>query len=161
MALSDRRILTAPRNVIGGEPLPNIPVEERRSPALRKQATSAYRPFPPTMTVKSPEGVVETHLRFNARDLINIHGWTEVVEKQASIVEDGADNSHDDTIPPEERDEFVDAAEGVRSDRNANPAFAELDELRDKLRARGVTVDMRMGMKKLREQLAALESHDE
>lgn len=157
MAVANQRPLTQVRNTIGG-PLPdNIPVEERRYPASKRQTLPAARPIPPTMRVMSPEGVIETHLRFNARDLINIKGWTEVRD-EPSVEDDGSEN--DETTPIEERDTFTQAVTGVRADRDANPALVELDDLRHELRKRGVAVDNRVGIRRLKAQLAALESHD-
>ena len=150
MAVAPAAYLTnPPRNTIGG-PLPeNIPVEERRPPVLNRSAM-APRPLPPTMMVVPPEGgePVE-HLRFNARDLIRLHGWTEHRVAKENADEDNEGPS--DGVPD-------DTATGVRADREGNPALQELDALRTELSSLGVDVDLRWGTRRLREMLEAVKS---
>lgn len=154
MPVPDNTMRRAPRNTIGAPPMENVAVEDRRSPTLKEQ-----RPVPPkiptTMDVMSPDGkTIETHSRPNARDLINHMGWTEIVRpKDAS-----ADDQEDDADDTDEVSDLAAADAGVRADRRDNPALAELDSLRDQIKALGGTVDMRMGTKKLRELLAELEA---
>ena len=135
-----------PRNTIGGI-IDYSNEDQRKSPVIAAvERNDSRRPLPPTMKVQNPEtGEIVEHLRFNARDMINIHGWVEYREK--AVVDDTPDPTDDmDT--------------GVRADRSENPVLQELDALRDQLRARGVDVDLRKGIKKLRADLELLEEFD-
>lgn len=137
--MTNRQALS--RNVIGSEP-PMTPVVDRRAFAPLGDIGTSRRPSEPTMKVFHPSDPdnVETHSRPNARDMINHLGWQEYVE-QVEVVEE----AEDDEDP------------GVRPDRATNASGAVLEELRDKIRKAGGTVDLRWGLNRLKQRVAQLE----
>lgn len=127
------------RNTIGGEP-PQLPESMLERVELAK---ASKRPRVDMMMVQNPATKeVLTVTRPNGRDYINHLGWNEVVE----------------TADEDEPEEDDDAPVGVLADRATNGRTAnELEELRTRIRETGALVDLRWGLKKLREQVDEIE----
>lgn len=140
-------------NLIGG--VPNSPIINKVAGSRRGQES--------TMVVRSPEGAVERHTLFNARDLIRFHKWTAV--SAPHVV-----NDHPDSIRAQTAAEAINAkaeaelmaeeqvqAPAPQPDANIEAeALSELDKLRHEYETVvGTKPDTRWGKKKMQEGIAA------
>ena len=121
-----------PVNMIGGA------VDTQNSPALNR-INSAARPTDKTVEIYPPGGggSPEFHTMANARDLMRHHGWTLAPVKASKS----------------EADEEPKKAEENNDSETVAAANMRLEAFRDVLKAMGVTIDQRWGIRRLTEEI--------